>query len=96
MTMADLREHCHFVARPSVVARPIGDDLVLLDLDSGLYYSLNETAACIWRGLEQGQPPNVTAALLQQQYEISDADARRDVTSLVESLLSMNLIAPQS
>lgn len=43
-----------FVPAPAVRSRELDDELVLLDLDAGTYYSLNRSGAEVWAALARG------------------------------------------
>jgi hypothetical protein len=66
---------------------------VLLHLDSGAYYSLNEVALTIWRFLEE---PIVFEDLMERlRTEIRDAppDLETDVAEFLQQLRERDLIA---
>lgn len=65
---------------------------VLLHLDSGAYYSLNEVALTIWRFLEK--PVTFEALLERLRTEIRDAppDLQTDVTEFLQQLRERDLV----
>ena len=46
------------------------DEIVLLDLDSGGYYGLNQIGSRIWCLLQEGNTPSEALDVLIQQYEV--------------------------
>jgi hypothetical protein len=42
---------------PNVISEPMDGELVVINLESGCYYSLNESAAVIWQQLANGLTP---------------------------------------
>ena len=42
------------VKSPSVISEPMDEELVAINLESGCYYSMNRTAAWLWRSLDEG------------------------------------------
>lgn len=76
----------------TVVARAVGDEMVMLDLDSGVYYTLNGTGAFIWRCCEQGQPAEEIVPAITAQYEVSDGVARADLDAFFDSMSELGLI----
>lgn len=70
----------------------LNDETVLLDIDSGNYFSLNTTGNSIWSLIES---PITFAELcnkLQQEYCVSADDCRSDVSELLSELLERRLI----
>lgn len=64
----------------------IDHEMVLMSLERGNYYGLNETATLIWQRLEQ---PTSIAALCQQlaaEYAADATTIERDVLVLLEQL----------
>ncbi|MEO8201773.1 MAG: PqqD family protein [Gemmatimonadota bacterium] len=54
MSRIPLEKTARFVVSLSVRARQLDDELVLLDLRQGEYFSLNASGAAVWNGLERG------------------------------------------
>jgi hypothetical protein len=79
-----------FVPRDSNIASEDFDgEFVVLDLDSGKYFSLAGAAAVVWRGLLAGHSVETLTAALP------GGDARRDaVAGLVGSLVAHGLLVP--
>lgn len=77
----------------SVVARDHDDGLIVIDLDSGLCFTLNATGRAIWRGIEAGQDAERIAADLAGTYDIDAATAERDVRALLDELGRAGLLA---
>jgi len=44
------------VAKPDCIADNFGDEVVVLNLVSGVYFSLRDLAAAVWRDLAAGHP----------------------------------------
>lgn len=47
---------------PNVISEPMEGELVVINLETGCYYSLNESAAIIWQQLENGMTPEDISA----------------------------------
>lgn len=78
--------------KSSVLARPVGDQIVLLDLDSGRYFSLNAVGAFIWQHLERGEGPAAIADRLTAEYEVSAEQAAADLQELLADLVAHGLV----
>lgn len=67
-------------------------EAVLLNLESGQYYSLDGVGTRMWRLLaEHGQIEAAIQALLQE-YDVAEAALRQDVQELVQTLASERLL----
>jgi hypothetical protein len=80
---------------PAVVFTDLEDgSAVLRDLDSKLYYSLNETGCFMWRVFEDRGDVNAASLvnMLVSEYEVGESDAARDVEDFVSSLAKEGLI----
>jgi hypothetical protein len=81
-----------------VVTTRLGDELVLLDVDRGDYYSLNQTAARVWDLLaaagDEGLSAEAAANLLSREYGEPERRVRADVRALVASLWQARLVVP--
>ena len=84
--MTAYRAHC------ATVASELGDEEVTLHLKTKRYYTLNATAACVWRVLEDGATEDAMAAALTREFDVSDTEARDHVATLVRTLLESELI----
>jgi hypothetical protein len=76
-----------------VVWRDVGDELVVLELSTSTYLTLNGTAKQIWEGLAGGATRGALVESLVDRYQISADQARADVDSFVAELSSRGLLA---
>lgn len=81
------------IDRARVVWRKLRDDLVLLHLDTGAYYSLNETGALMWQGLVDGRPYSNIIADVIDAYDVDERTAQQDFERLINELAAQGLIA---
>ena len=70
----------------------IGEEGVLLDLQTKDYYSLNKTGMLIWQLLSQKRTPADIAQALHRDYQVSEQDARRSTEGFIQSLAANGLI----
>lgn len=77
---------------PGVMFRDLDGEAVVLALDSGRYFGLNETGTRMWLLLlEHGSMEPVFRAL-QQEYEVAGELLERELTEFVNSLASEGLV----
>ena len=81
-----------YVVADSVVARDLGDEIVLLDLAGGVYFGLNEVGAKVWSGLERNLPMNEICTSLIDEYSVERSVIEADVDELIKKLLEKELI----
>jgi hypothetical protein len=67
-------------------------EVVLLQLDTKTYYSLNVTGAHIWQGIQEGLPLHAISQRLQARYTVGPDLADRSVLALVTDLLAQQLV----
>ncbi|MDX1582235.1 MAG: PqqD family protein [Thermoanaerobaculia bacterium] len=82
----------HLVVPPSVTARPVKEDLVLVDLDRGEYFSLNESGRAIWEGIGEVEDLDELIMRLQSDFEEDPENIREDVEQLIAELLDRQLL----
>jgi hypothetical protein len=86
---------CFQVNLPKVVAEVFEDDeVVIVNLDSGNYYSLAGSGAVIWNALAAGRPLAEIEAALAARYTGDHETLGQAVRALLDELLRENLIAP--
>jgi len=79
------------VAR-DVHSRKFGEELVLLDLTRGEYFSLDELGARIWEELAAGHRIGEVVERLAPQYDVERERFQVDLLALVEELLTRGLL----
>jgi len=57
------------VASDSIHSKTFGDEVVVIDMASGLYFSLRGSAVDIWSAVEAGAAPSAIAAMLAARYD---------------------------
>jgi hypothetical protein len=67
---------------------------VVINLDSGCYYSLNKTAVHLWNHLEQGSSLNQAAHQMALLHGNEEALVLADFTIFVDRLMEEGLIRP--
>ena len=75
-----------------VMARQVGDETVILDLASGMYFGLDPVGAKIWQLLSDGHQIDAVVTALHGEYDVPEERLRQDVDSLVNELVSRGLI----
>jgi hypothetical protein len=78
-----------------VVFRALGEESVILSLETGLYFGLDPVGTRIWTLLADRDLAAV-AKTLHEEFDADLSDIEKDVLALVEQLVEKRLVAPQS
>lgn len=76
----------------SILGAAIDDQLLIMSVEQGLYFSFNSVAARIWELLET---PTTEEALLQQllcEYEVDQEVCREQLSTFLADLQKRNLL----
>jgi hypothetical protein len=82
------------VNRPDVVMESFEGELVLVQMKSGNYYSLQGSAPLIWDLMERGRSVEDAGDYLVARHQGAEEEVRRSVHNLVEELVAESLIVP--
>jgi hypothetical protein len=82
------------VNTPTVTHETIDGEAVIINLDSGNYYSLVEAGSVIWALVDRGASASEVRNLVQQTYQGNATDIDRGVQELLAQLQQENLITP--
>jgi len=70
----------------------LGDETVILDLESGNYFRLNITGARVWNLLESPLSIGTLCAKLEAAFEIDAETCRAEVIPFIEMMRDRKLI----
>ena len=78
---------------PDVVDTELdGAEVVLLHLESKIYYSLNSTGVRIWQGLKQRLSLKEISRRLGEEFNVEGEKADRSVLELINDLSQQKLV----
>ena len=80
------------VNSPNVIHETIEGEVILIDLETGTYYSLRHAGAAVWQAIEQGAGEDGIAAELRSRYDGSDEQIHDAVRRLLAELEREGLI----
>lgn len=75
-----------------VVAQKVGDEMVLLDLESGVYYGLDPVGSRVWELLMAHERLRVIFETMAQEYEVTPEVLHQDLLRLLQELQARGLI----
>ncbi len=82
------------INEPAVIAEVIDGEAVIVNLDSGAYYSLRDAGCAIWSRVAAGMALNEAAAALAGEYAASEAVIQGAVHDLAAQLQAEQLLVP--
>jgi len=77
---------------PQVMSRLVGDETVLLDLSSGIYFGVDGVGKRIWDSIAEGRSLGQTAAVIAAEYEVDEVTAQADVVEFTSDLVERGLL----
>ena len=80
---------------PQVMSRLVGDETVLLDLSSGIYFGVDGVGKRIWDSIAEGRNLGQTAAVIAAEYEVDEVQAETDVIEFTSDLVERGLLESQ-
>jgi hypothetical protein len=75
-----------------VMARVVGDEVVILDLATGTYFGLDGPGARFWQLLSEGRPVAAIFDILREEYEVPPETLEADLRKLIDELASKGLL----
>jgi len=77
---------------PDQVSCDLSGEAVILNLNSGMYYGMDEIGALIWSALEQPRTLEYLREIILQGYSVDKETCGRDVTAFLTDMHSAGLI----
>lgn len=74
------------------VSSELAGEVVILDLNAGVYYGLDPVGARVWELLQQPKKVSDIAAAIVAEYEVDPAQCEHDIRTLLEELAAKGLI----
>ena len=76
-----------------IVFEKFEDEVVLINLDNGNYFSIREVAGIVWDLIDKGFNRIEVAGFLSELFATSSADLEADVELFIKQLLTEELIS---
>lgn len=81
-------------ARPETAAKVIDGEAILINLETGVYYSLEAAGAEIWALIERGLRLREVCRLTAARWGVAPAVVEADVDALAQALVTERLVEP--
>jgi hypothetical protein len=93
--VADASKPTWWQPSEDVVVRRLGDELVLIHLQTNRLYSLNRTGARFWELLAAGQSRAEVIGQLQDEFVVEPGHLEAEIDTLGRDLVEAGLLAEQ-
>lgn len=77
---------------PALVTSNIDGEVVMMSVENGEYYGLDEIGTRIWDLLENSLSVNELVDKLTEEFEVEKDDCTRDTLDFLNDLLARNLL----
>ena len=83
----------YYIDKDKITHRVVDSEVVILNLESGNYYTINETGAIIWKALDDKKCLSEILDLLKNEYQCAEEkDFEKDMEGLISFLEKENII----
>lgn len=81
--------------KPDVISSKLEDQLVMMDIDKGKYFSMNPVATRVWELLEEPSSVNELCDKLLNEFEVSKEQCFDEVLELLGKMKELDLLEIQ-
>jgi hypothetical protein len=75
-----------------LVSADLGEEVILLHLENGLYFGLENVGARIWKVLQRPVKVKEIERALLEEYDVDPETCHAEVVSLLDRLVDENLV----
>ena len=80
-------------AQETVLSQEVDGEIVLLNIESGEYFGLNEVGSRIWTLLQEGRLADEILGTLVSEYDVPEVVLKSDVQLFLQQLFSKGIIS---
>lgn len=84
--------NAHYQVHPEAFATEVDSQVVILEYQTGTYFTLNQVGTRIWHLLEQGKALQEILNELLKEYDVSEQRLHQDLLNLIKKLKERGLI----
>jgi hypothetical protein len=81
-----------YIQNKAIVQSKIGEEVVMLDMDSGFYFGLNSVASVIWGLLANEIGFEALIDQLMAQFDVERSLCEADTKELLDQMVEKNII----
>jgi hypothetical protein len=88
----DRDQRTGYTRKSRTITGRLHDELVMMDMEQGKYFSLNPVATRIWDLLEKEMTPEELCSLLIEEYEVDESRCLKEVAEHLDEMVKLGLI----
>ncbi len=81
------------IDQKAVVWKKVESEVVILNLNTGHYYTLNEAGLVLWTGILDKLSIEMIAQKLVEAFEVEYKTALKDIRACIEQLIQEGIVA---
>ena len=81
-----------FKTTENIAWRNVNDEIVILNLKSGEYFTLNDIAQCIWKAITDEKSVEEIKVNIIDEYDVSYERADRDIEDFITGMIEQGLL----
>jgi hypothetical protein len=82
-----------YIRNNSTISGRLHDELVMMNIEKGRYFSLNPVATRIWDLLEQPMSAEELCMRLKEEYEVDETTCRQEANDLLKEMKKLGLVS---
>jgi len=82
----------HYIQNKEVIQSRIGDEIVMLDVESGFYFGLNSVASVIWEMMKEQVDLETMVNILMKEFDVDKATCESDTKELLGQMIEKKII----
>ena len=75
-----------------VIFQKVGEEIVFLNLDTGIYFGLDPIGSRIWALLVEKEALQAVFESMKEEYEVAPEELQQDILRLVQELQAKRLV----
>ena len=83
----------YYIQNKEVIQSRIGDEIVMLDVESGFYFGLNSVASVIWDMMKEKVDFDTMVDALMNEFDIDRSTCESDTLELLGQMAEKKIIS---
>ncbi|HPJ69084.1 MAG TPA: PqqD family protein [Bacteroidales bacterium] len=81
-----------YVRNENTISGRLQDEVVMMDIDKGKYFSLNPVATRIWDLIEVPLTIDELCSRLMEEYEVDAEQCQSEVTEVIDEMVKLGVV----
>ena len=92
MSKASLESTSSVVRVKEILSAEVGNEVVLMSIEKGVYFGLNPVGARVWSLLDEFVPVQEVCATIVEEFEVTLEQCQEEVLDLLKDMQEQGLI----